>query len=135
MDGMIPLDLATRLRAAGLAWTPVAGDRFTIPDRDLDDDVFVISDMTIEVHELPAGRVIGFNGTTQWALDDVDQDEVIWLPREDQLRELLGAAFQRLERTAGGYRVLATVDGTAGDFRAGSPEEAYGTALLRLIGG
>ena len=135
MDGMIPLDLATRLRAAGLAWMPRAGDRFAIPDRDLDDDVFVISDMTIEVHELPAGRVIGFNGTTQWALDDVDQDEVIWLPREDQLRELLGAAFQRLERTADGYRVLATVDGTAGDFRAGSPEEAYGTALLRLIGG
>jgi len=135
MDGMIPLDLATRLRAAGLAWMPRAGDRFAIPDRDLDDDVFVISDMTIEVHELPAGRVIGFNGTTQWALDDVDQDEVIWLPREDQLRELLGAAFQRLERTADGYRVLATVDGTAGDFRAESPEEAYGTALLRLIGG
>jgi hypothetical protein len=135
MDGVIPLDLAARLRAAGLDWTPAAGDRFAIPDRGLDDNVFVISDMTIEVHDLPTGRVIGFNGTTQWALDDVDQDEAIWLPREDQLRELLGAAFQRLERMPGGYRVLATVDGAAGDFPAASPAEAYGTALLRLIGG
>jgi len=130
---VIPLDLAIRLRDAGLAWKPAAGDRFAIPDRDLDDDVFVLSNMTIEVHELPEGQIIGFNGTTEWALDDVEKDEAIWLPREDQLRELLGGTFRRLDRTADGYRVTIEVLGTAPVFDAAQPAEAYGEALLHLI--
>ena len=126
---MIPFELALRLREAGLAWKPAAGDRFTIPDRGLDDDVFVLSHMTIEVHELPHGPVIGFNGTVEWALDDVAQDEAVWLPREDQLRELLGAGFRTLERAGDRYRVV--VDDEV--FEAGGAEEAYGTALLRSM--
>ena len=78
---MIPLDLATRLREAGLVWRPAPGDQFAITDRDLDDQVFVISHMTIEVR----GSLIAFNGTTEWALDDLEKDEALWLPREDQL--------------------------------------------------
>jgi hypothetical protein len=130
---VISLDLAVRLRAAGLSWKPAAGDRFAIPDRDLDDDVFVLSNMTIEVHELPEGQVIGFNGTTEWALDDVEKDEVIWLPREDQLRELLGGTFRRLERDATGYRVTIEVVGTRQEFAAAEAADAYGAALLHLI--
>jgi hypothetical protein len=126
---VIAFDLALRLREAGLAWKPAAGDRFTIPDRGLDDDVFVLSHMTIEVHELPHGPVIGFNGTVEWALDDVAQDEAVWLPREDQLRELLGAGFRRLERFGDRYRVVVDDD----VFEAGTPEEAYGNALLRAM--
>ncbi len=122
MESMTPLYLAVRLRDAGLAWKPAPGDRFVIPDRDMDDDVFVISDMTIEVY----GSVIGFNGTTEWALDDVAKDEVVWLPREDQLRELLGTGFRRLERTDRGYRVVTTESAFGGE----SAEEAYGEALL-----
>ena len=56
----------------------------------MDDEVFVVSDMTVEVHDFPTGKVIGFNGTTEWALDSLAQGDVVWLPREDQLRELLG---------------------------------------------
>jgi hypothetical protein len=130
---VISLDLAIRLRDAGLAWKPAAGDRFAIPDRDLDDDVFVLSNMTIEVHEVPEGQIIGFNGTTEWALDDVEKDEAIWLPREDQLRELLGGTFRRLERAADSYRVTIELLGSAYDFDAPEPAEAYGLALLRLI--
>ena len=126
---MIPFDLALRLRDAGLAWKPAAGDRFAIPDRGLDDDVFVLSHMTIEVHQLPHGPVIGFNGTVEWALDDVAQDEAVWLPREDQLRELLGAGFQRLERIGDRYRVA--VDGDA--FEADNAEAAYAQALLHSM--
>jgi hypothetical protein len=129
---VIPLELARRLRAAGLTWKPAPGDRFVIPDRDLD-DLFVLSHMTIEVHERPGGAIIGFNGTTEWALDDLDQDEALWLPREDQLRELLGTAFHRLERVGDGYRVLAAVHGRVAEFTAVGPEEAYGEALLRLL--
>jgi hypothetical protein len=133
MDGVLPLDLAVRLRDAGLVWKPAPGDRFAIPDRDMDDDVFVLSDMTIEVYDVPEGQLIGFNGTTEWALDDLEKDEAIWLPREDQLRDLLGGTFHRLERGGDGYRVFATVDGEVTEFAADEPEEAYGYALLRLI--
>ena len=131
---MLPLELARRLRGAGLVWQPAPGDRFVLPDRDLD-DLFVLSHMTIEVHQLPKGPVIGFNGTTEWALDDVDQDEALWLPREDQLRDLLGPAFQRLERTGSGYRVRAAIDGRVAEFTADSAEEAYGAALFELLSG
>jgi hypothetical protein len=130
---VILLDLAVRLRDAGLAWTPAAGDRFVVRDRDMDDDVFVLSDMTIEIHHLPDGPVIGFNGTTEWALDDLEQDEAIWLPREDQLRDQIGSCFHRLERTDDGYRVMATVDGAPRSFSGAHPEEAYGRALLHLL--
>jgi hypothetical protein len=131
---VISLDLATSLRDAGLKWLPAPGDRFAIPDRDLDDAVFVVSDMTIEVHELPAGEgtIIGFNGTTEWALDDVDKNEAVWLPREDQLRELLGPSFRRLERQGDAYVVI--VDEVETLYFADNPEDAYGTAVLgRLL--
>jgi hypothetical protein len=126
---VIPFEHALRLRDAGLVWKPAAGDRFTIPDRGLDDDVFVLSHMTIEVHQLPHGPVIGFNGTVEWALDDVAQDEAVWLPREDQLRELLGAGFQRLERIGDRYRVVVG----GGAFEADNAEAAYAQALLRAM--
>jgi hypothetical protein len=126
---VLPFELALQLREAGLAWKPVAGDRFAIPDRGLDDEVFVLSHMTIEVHQLPDGPVIGFNGTVEWALDDVAQDEAVWLPREDQLRELLGAGFRRLERLGDRYRVV--VDGEVSE--AESAEETYAQALLRSM--
>jgi len=131
---VISLDLATSLRDAGLKWLPAPGDRFAIPDRDLDDAMFVLSDMTIAVHELPAGEgtIIGFNGTTEWALDDVDKDEAVWLPREDQLRELLGSSFRRLERQGDAYVVI--VDEIETLYFADSPEDAYGAAVLgRLL--
>ena len=131
---MLSLDLARRLRSAGLSWTPVRGDRFVVPDRDMDDDVFVVSDMVIEVHHSPGGAFMGFNGTTEWAMDSIEQHRVLWLPREDQLRERIGDRLVRLERTASGWDVV-TDDGT-GEQVASAPdvEDAYGRALLGLLG-
>jgi hypothetical protein len=126
---MIPVALARQLRQAGLRWKPARGDRFVVPDREMDDDVFVLSDMTIEVHVLPERTVIGFNGTVEWALDDVDIDEAVWLPREDQLRSLLGGGFERLERDGDGYRVHHS----RGTFTAPTADEAYALALLDLV--
>ena len=129
---MVPVELAIQLRAAGLVWKPVPGDRFVLPDRDLD-DVFVLSDMTISVHRLSEGTVIGFNGTTEWALDDVEQDEAVWLPGENQLREALGESFRRLERTADAFVVvIATPSGEAG-YEGTEPEAAYALALLARL--
>lgn len=129
---MISLELAVQLRRAGLAWSPAPGDRFALPDRGLD-EVFVLSNMTIQVYELPKGSVIGFNGTTEWALDDVEKEEAIWLPAEDQLRERLGEAFERLVRRDGHYRVVTRTGGREAEFVAATPEDAYGQALLHEL--
>ncbi|MDQ2750800.1 MAG: hypothetical protein ABI775_00725 [Pseudonocardiales bacterium] len=130
---MISLELARQLRDAGLHWSPEPGDRFVVADRDMDSEVFVVSDMTIEVHDLPHGRVIGFNGTTEWALDSVVSDEAVWLPRETQLRELLANAFRGLERTADGWQVRVEVNGMAHASRHPDAEQAYGLAALRVL--
>jgi hypothetical protein len=108
---MISLDLARRIRAAGIPWVPAAGDRFFVPDRDMDDEVFVVSDMVVQVHDLPVGRLLGFNATTEWALDSILAHEVVWLPREEQLRELLGEAFVSLLATPGGFVVVVDRNG------------------------
>jgi hypothetical protein len=96
----------------------------------MDDEVFVLSDMTIEVHEFPTGPVIGFNGTTEWALDSLDKNDALWLPTEAQLRDLLGSAFVSLERAKSAYVVVARIDGDESEARAGNAADAYATALL-----
>ena len=130
---MISLDLAVRLRRAGLPWTPVAGDRFVVPDREMDDDVFVVSDMVVEVHDLPSGRLLGFNGTTEWALDSIMARDVVWLPREDQLRELLGDTFVALEARSGGFVVTVETVGRQERHVDIDAECAYARAVLATL--
>jgi hypothetical protein len=132
---VISVGLARELRAAGLRWRPANGDRFVVADRGMDDEVFVLSDMTVELHQFPTGPVIGFNGTTEWALDSLDQRDALWLPAEHQLRDLLGAAFRRLERSSDGYDVVLQDGSAAGETIASgpSPAEAYGRALLARL--
>lgn len=129
---MISVDLARRLKAAGLVWTPASGDRFHIPDRDLDEAVFVVSEMTIETADLPTGRVVKFNGTTEWALDSIAEDEVVWLPHEAQLRGLLGDAFVRLEPVGDGFAV-ETTGRSGGRYVDVDAERAYARALLARL--
>ena len=108
---MITVELAERLRTAGVPWTPSPGDRFVVRERDMDDEVFVIADMVVESTAQPSGHVLRFNGTTEWALDSLDQDAVLWLPHEGQLRDLLGDAFVALNHADGRYFVLVRVRG------------------------
>ena len=136
---MIDLDLGTALRDAGLAWTPTAGDRFVVLDRDLDDQVFVVSDMVIETRETPSGPLLAFNGTTEWALDSLDVQDAVWLPREDQLRDLLGTAFVSLEAAGGGdvpvgFAVTVRVSGAERRHIEVTADAAYARALLDLLG-
>ena len=131
---MLRLDLAVALRGAGLDWTPTKGDSFSVPDREMDDTVFVVSDMVIEEVRMPDGTpVLAFNGTTEWALDALESNEAIWLPREDQLRELLGDGFESMEALpppGGGYVVL--VRGRR--YLDTRVENAYARALLDQLG-
>ncbi len=130
---MIALDLALALRDAGLRWAPGPGDRFVLPGRGMDDDVFVLSDMTVEVHEFPSGRVIGFNGVTEWALDSVEQSEAVWLPAEHQLRDLLGGMFRALVPASEGFAVTVRLPGGEETFTADRAADAYATALLAVL--
>lgn len=133
---MITVELSRTLREAGLRWHPETGDRFVIDKPGVDDDVYTVSEMTVERHDYPTGTILGFNGTTEWALDSVDADDSLWLPREDQLRELLGSAFVSLTRVASGSGDLA-VTITVGDeqrvFSADDAAMAYGAALAAYI--
>lgn len=130
---MISLELAARLRDAGLEWSPRSGDRFAIPIQGLDDKVFVISEMTIETQPLETGALVRFNGTTEWALDSIPQDEVIWLPNESQLRALLGARFARLEAVPDGFVVVLEEDGRLQRHIDIDAEKAYARALLDVL--
>jgi hypothetical protein len=131
---VLSLTLALALRDAGLRWTPAAGDRFVLPHRGMDDDVFVLSDMTVEVHEFPTGPVIGFNGVTEWALDSVTQDDAVWIPSEEHLRDRLAGLFHRLERDDdGGFRVAVRRPDGDREFPAASAPDAYGFALLHVL--
>ena len=131
---MISVELAKKLRTIGLSWTPRPGDRFTLLAPDLTGEVFTISEMVVEAHEFSSGTVLGFNGTTEWALDSVDVDDALWLPREDQLRGLLGATFRSLVAHPPRYTVTTlSSSGLEQAFEAESVPDAYAAALLSLV--
>jgi hypothetical protein len=132
---MLTIELARRLTDAGLTWEPVSGDRFVVPVDGMEEEVFVISEITVDVHHFTTGDVIGFNGTTEWALDSVEQDKVVWLPREDQLRDLLGESFVSLEQLDGGYAVSVLLQHGAVERQVDiDAERAYARALLARLG-
>lgn len=132
---MISHDLAAQL-APLLSWTPANGDRFYIPRPEIADSVFLVSDMVVELVTQKGESRFHFNGTVEWALDSVDSDGVIWLPREDQLRELLAGYFLSLDSSAGGF--VVTVSGPGRAYHT-EPEpdaaDAYARALLYVLGG
>ncbi len=130
---MITVDLARRLKDAGLSWKPASGDRFVVADRDMDAEVFVVSQLTIELRDTPAGPMFQFNGTTEWALDSVEQAAVIWLPHEAQLRAALGTAFRRLEPLGDGWVVTVERDGREVREVDVDAERAYARALLTVL--
>ncbi|QOR69613.1 hypothetical protein IM660_13115 [Ruania alkalisoli] len=131
---MISDTLARDLRDAGLRWDPAPGDQFRIEAEALSEEVFILSHMVIEPRTYDTGTVLNFNGTTEWALDNVAADEALWLPREDQLRDLLGGTFEALTRGAQGYEVTTRdPDGERHTFTSAVVEDAYAHALLQLV--
>ncbi|HXD60694.1 MAG TPA: hypothetical protein VN619_02075 [Lacisediminihabitans sp.] len=130
---MISTALARRLRELGLEWHPVSGDAFCIDRDEFESEVFTVSDMTVEAHVFDTGTILGFNGTTEWALDSVALEDALWLPREAQLRSLLGGTFQSLERHGEGYRLHAVIGGESRDFDTAEATDAYAEALCALL--
>ncbi|GAA5168329.1 pilus assembly protein CpaE [Ornithinimicrobium tianjinense] len=130
---MLSTDLARRLLDAGLIWSPMPGDRFVVDRPGVDADVFYLADMTVEVHDFVGGSVIGFNGVTEWALDSVALEETLWLPREDQLRSVLGHDFVGLGLQDSEYAVVALLGGAPQTFTHPDADTAYGLALLAVL--
>ncbi len=138
--GMISTELAVALRAAGLVWHPISGDRFQLDEPEFDADVFTVSEMTIEPRDYSTGTILAFNGTTEWALDSVALDDALWLPREDQLRELLRGAFRTLRRLPDTHAVEIALrqpqeprNEEVFVFQHPEPADAYALAVLELL--
>jgi hypothetical protein len=89
--------------------------------------------MVVVVHDSPVGRILKFNGTTEWALDIVLSGEALWLPREDQLRVMLGRHFVALATTPGGYVVVIDHEGREQRHGDRDAECAYARAVLSVL--
>ena len=130
---MIALDLARRLHDLGVPWSPRNGDQFWVPDRELDDTIFTVSDMVVEVRDHAGVRVLALNGTTEWALDSVEEHEAVWLPRLDQLIDLIGLRFVSLTARSGGHVVRITVGDAEQEHVDVSAADAAARALLSVL--
>jgi hypothetical protein len=137
---MISLATAMDLKASGLTWMPKDLDFFAIPDRQMDERVFVISDMLVTVDIMQGLQVVAFQGASEWALDSLVTTDAVWLPREDQLRLALEAALLatgrpelRLAASLNGYRCDMLHEGQLLAFEAKDASEAYAAALLHLL--
>ncbi len=129
---MLTVDTARAIAAAGIIWEPRPGDAFSIATDELAGEVFWISELTIEVHHYQDQTLLGFNGTTEWALDSVPLELAVWLPREDQLRDLLGDRLVSLTREPGGWTVTVESEGRRTTHPAAAAAEAYAAALLSI---
>lgn len=131
---VISRELARELQPY-LRWQPSNGDEFFIPQPEIADSVFLVSDMVVELVTRDNDTRFHFNGTVEWALDSVQVGQVIWLPREDQLRTLLGAYFLSLDAGPDGFVVTVSGPGRA---MHTPPEraaaDAYARALLHVVG-
>ncbi len=130
---MISTEMAAMLRAAGLVWLPASGDRFQLDEPEFDADVFTVSEMTVEPREYPTGRILAFNGTTEWALDAVAIEDALWLPHEAQLREMLRGTFRCLRRLPDTHQVELHVAGEEFVFEHPEPADAYALAVRELL--
>jgi hypothetical protein len=130
---MISTEAALALRDAGLVWRPRSGDRFQLDEPEFEADVFTVSEMTIEARSYPTGTILAFNGTTEWALDSVALADALWLPSEEQLREMLRGGFRALRRLDDTYEVEIVRAGQTRRFAHPEPADAYAMALLSLL--
>jgi hypothetical protein len=137
---MISLALAKQLKDAGLLWEPQTLDLFGLPERNMDERVFVISDMLVTIEMLKGLQVVSFQGASEWALDYLVTTEAVWIPREDQLRTalealLLATGRPELHLYCGltGCRLDLQFQDDQLSFQAEDASHAYAAALLHLL--
>lgn len=132
---MLSLSLAQQLKKAGLDWQPRLHDMFAIPDRQLDDRRFVLTEVMTYIELFRGSPVVTFHGTAEWALDFILQTEAVWIPSETQLREMLQkrATDLVLKQTQTGYECTLQFAGESLQFSGDDACDVYGSALLQLL--
>ncbi len=137
---MIPIQLAHELKKAGLVWKAGLHDFFAIPEHDMDERVFVITDVMAYLELLQGWPVVTFHGTAEWGLDYIYSHEIVWMPTEEQLRtELVNLLknnhppFLQLTSWDDGYQCQIQVQGQPLTFTAPTAPEAYARTLLHLL--
>ncbi|MFT5194844.1 MAG: hypothetical protein ACI9EW_001299 [Cellvibrionaceae bacterium] len=134
----LTLETAQQLKKAGIDWKPLTHDFFSIPDVEMDDKVFALSDMTISMEVLHGYHAITFVGSVEWALDFVYHSDAVWLPTESQLRNMIvsrlgDAPSMMLQTSIGGYVVTLKSESGRRMFEGATAIEAYAAALLGLL--
>jgi hypothetical protein len=137
---MITLNLARKLKQNGFRWEPALHDFFAIPERGMDERVFVITDIPANIEKILGSQVVAFQGTSEWALDYLVTSEAVWLPSEEQLRQALlerisqeGEDRLRLECTPQTCICRLVFRGQGLHFEEKTGAQAYGAALLHLL--
>ena len=137
---MISLPLAKQLKKAGLTWQANINDFFAIPDRGLDDRVFVISELQSSLDIFRGWPVVTFHGSAEWALDYILTTEVVWLPREEQIRREVISQLSsdetselNLNYKAGIFNCAIFHQGDWHHFEDPKGIDAYGKALLFML--
>lgn len=137
---MIDLPMAQQLKEAGLEWSPEINDFFGLPERHMDERLFVISDMLVTVDMLQGMQVVSFQGASEWALDYLVTTEAVWIPTEEQLRRTLQAVLleggrPELRLTTGleGCRLDFVYQGDQLSFVHEQASDAYASGLLHIL--
>ncbi|GAB4579614.1 MAG: hypothetical protein Fur0022_23520 [Anaerolineales bacterium] len=142
---MLSLHLAQQLKAQKISWRPQLFDFFFIPDRDMDDRLFVISDISTYLGVQDGSPIIQFHGAEEWALDQIATREIVWMPTEEQLRQTLEQRLLEtmspdadlplltLARAGNGYRCTIKFRTETLHFDAPIASDAYAMALLHLL--
>ncbi|MFO7539765.1 MAG: hypothetical protein R6X32_17130 [Chloroflexota bacterium] len=132
--------MAQQLKEAGLVWEAQTHDFFAIPERGMDEQIFVVTDVMAYLELLKGWPVVTFHGTAEWALDYILTAEVLWLPTESQIRDqlagaLLGEAELKLSLTLQHPTYLCEIlyRGQPHQFSGATASEAYGLALLHIL--
>lgn len=109
-------------------------------DRGMDDKIFVISNIQVSIEILFKIEVVSFEGASEWALDSLVLSEVVWLPRENQLREMLQAILINSENPE--IRLISSsknsllefeFNGIEHTFNEKNAREAYAKTLLETL--
>jgi hypothetical protein len=140
MAELISLPLAQELKEAGLVWPADLYDFFAIPDRDMDDRVFVVSDVMTQLELLRGWPVVTFHGVAEWALDFILTKEVVWMPTESQLRRTLEEMLMEEENWVvqltlqpPGYECAIFFQGKRQTFHGETAATTYARALLHVL--
>ena len=145
---MVSLPLAKKLKKIGIPWDPKANDYFAIPDRGFDERVFVISEMMTNIEQIHGRSVVTFHGGAEWAMDYLVTSEIVWLPRESQMRALLHEKIKEsqerdpVDRHLSGTLLLQSngakctcslvIGGTTYHHEAAQAADAYALAYIHL---